>query len=1285
MNAGDAVVNSNHNTQKIMEMTAPAGAENYYHIDGPEINHSVPYSPKKDFADHTYQPEITFVWEPVAEGLDITYNFSLREYDYSDPQHNVLVDHGTGISTNSLPLGPLPPSEGEKFYALRIMGHNASNWIGKVMINWDGGMSEWYIFRVIPGEASYLKVAGNSTVMAGDSKELTVTAYDAQGNVATGFTGPKNLVFSGPNASPDGTPPTVEDVEIATIPIPVNFTNGISDSGAATLKVYKAEETSVDVEVDGNGINSFANPDYDYDLTVIPADSAQIRVETESDGSGIVVPEQDVISGSSITVHAVLRDAYDNYVMNEVAEWKLISKQGGVVDTDLNPVQSYAVFTGHLVGSAKIRATYDSLTTVDSGTITVNVGPLDHFDFSPIGNKRAQLPFSVTITAKDVGGNTVTSHAGPNSLSLTQQGTLIPTNTGTFTNGVWTGDVTINETHTGVQIQTTSDSNSGTSNSFDVLPPVLLISTAPPLPSGAQGQEYGPVTLEASGGTPPYNWWSNDMPDGLELSSEGVIDGTSTVTGFPTFEVHCADGTQTANMQLSVYLAPELVITTTTLFDAFRGGGYVLNLQAAGGTEPWSWSLVQGQLPDGLQLNSFGEISGQVVLPEAETETFTVQVTDDGTPIQTATKQMTINVYDTLNVETSSLPDGVVAITYNQTLSANGGNGDYSWSLVQGQGALPDGLSLGSNGAISGEPTIMDTFNFTVQVTDTSYYPQTAQQPLSITIAPHTVSTPNTPDGRKWGITDISYTYNTGGAACSIGGHNVEYRFDWGDGSGHSGWSSSASSSHSYTNVGTYSVKAQARCSQATGITSSWSSGFTVDIWPTISGTVTDGGGNPIAGVQIVSINGAWGDDTDANGNYRVEVPYDQYVTGLEAFKTGYTFSPINQMIEMAVTDNIVGKDFTGTLITYTLTVVKDGTGSGEVNSSLPGISCGDDCTEVYDYNTVVTLTALPESGSEFSGWSGECSGTGTCQVTMTKNTTVTATFNILHTISAPNAPTGTTSGIPNTSYPYSLSNFSICSHGHIVTHQFDWGDSSQSGWISGSNETHSWSSSGIYQVKVRGKCTQGLISNWSPPLTVTINPRISGQVFEQVFIGYGEMGQMMFDKVGKSGVTIYFSGGEGTIATDTNGYYAKAVTYNWTGTAVPSDTYNYFPNFSQLPYYRTYADVTADTASQDYEAWPRKIYFETQPSSASAGTLIYVKVRVVGDTGDPLPGVVVNWNIGANPGGVTFLTQSSVTNQNGYADTWISIGTAGVGYTVVADFGTAPSTTVSSVPFDIY
>jgi len=78
----------------------------------------------------------------------------------------------------------------------------------------------------------------------------------------------------------------------------------------------------------------------------------------------------------------------------------------------------------------------------------------------------------------------------------------------------------------------------------------------------------------------------------------------------------------------------------------------------------------------------------------------------------------------------------------------------------------------------------------------------------------------------------------------------------------------------------------------------------------------------------------------------------------------------------------------------YTLTVSKSGTGNGTVTSSPSGIDCGSDCSESYNQGTSVTLTATAASGSIFGGWSGACSGTGTCTVTMNAAKSVTATFN---------------------------------------------------------------------------------------------------------------------------------------------------------------------------------------------------------------------------------------------------------------------------------------------------
>lgn len=74
------------------------------------------------------------------------------------------------------------------------------------------------------------------------------------------------------------------------------------------------------------------------------------------------------------------------------------------------------------------------------------------------------------------------------------------------------------------------------------------------------------------------------------------------------------------------------------------------------------------------------------------------------------------------------------------------------------------------------------------------------------------------------------------------------------------------------------------------------------------------------------------------------------------------------------------------------LSVIKSGAGYGAVGGG--GIGCGKHCAESYDQGTSVILTAVPDAVSVFAGWSGACSGTGTCSVSMTSNRSVTAVFN---------------------------------------------------------------------------------------------------------------------------------------------------------------------------------------------------------------------------------------------------------------------------------------------------
>ena len=75
------------------------------------------------------------------------------------------------------------------------------------------------------------------------------------------------------------------------------------------------------------------------------------------------------------------------------------------------------------------------------------------------------------------------------------------------------------------------------------------------------------------------------------------------------------------------------------------------------------------------------------------------------------------------------------------------------------------------------------------------------------------------------------------------------------------------------------------------------------------------------------------------------------------------------------------------------LSVTKTGGGSGTVSSAPAGIICGVSCTAVFEEGTVITLTAVADSGSEFTGWSGACSGNGPCTFTLGEGAEVVANF----------------------------------------------------------------------------------------------------------------------------------------------------------------------------------------------------------------------------------------------------------------------------------------------------
>jgi hypothetical protein len=94
---------------------------------------------------------------------------------------------------------------------------------------------------------------------------------------------------------------------------------------------------------------------------------------------------------------------------------------------------------------------------------------------------------------------------------------------------------------------------------------------------------------------------------------------------------------------------------------------------------------------------------------------------------------------------------------------------------------------------------------------------------------------------------------------------------------------------------------------------------------------------------------------------------------------------------------NAISNTFTVTFIpTYSLTVSRTGNGSGSVTSNPSGINCGAGCSAGYAANSGVSLSAMPADGSRFTGWTGACQGTGSCNVLLDTDKGVGAGFELV-------------------------------------------------------------------------------------------------------------------------------------------------------------------------------------------------------------------------------------------------------------------------------------------------
>jgi hypothetical protein len=357
---------------------------------------------------------------------------------------------------------------------------------------------------------------------------------------------------------------------------------------------------------------------------------------------------------------------------------------------------------------------------------------------SPLPMGATSTPYSQALT--------VVNGTAPYTFSLVSNPNSLPAGLMLSASGVISGTPTATGTSNfTVQVRDSSTPTSASAQkSFQLqIVPQLNITTTSPMTTALINVVYS-QTVTATGGTSPYTLslvpGLGTLPVGLSQTGQGgrTISGTPTTVGTSNFTLRITDSSSpplTTDKAFVLDVVVPLMITTTSPLPAGTAGvAYSQNLGAAGGLAPYSWSVITGTPPDGVNLTN-GTLSG--IPATAGTSNFTIRVLDSSTPPQNFQRNFSLTINTVLTITTSSLPGGVTGTAYSQNLVSAGGTAPFTWSISAG--SLPPGLTL-SGATITGTPNAVTSANFTVKVTDSSS--QTAQRDLSIfVLAPLTITT----------------------------------------------------------------------------------------------------------------------------------------------------------------------------------------------------------------------------------------------------------------------------------------------------------------------------------------------------------------------------------------------------------------------------------------------------------------------------------------------------------------------------------------------------------------
>lgn len=255
----------------------------------------------------------------------------------------------------------------------------------------------------------------------------------------------------------------------------------------------------------------------------------------------------------------------------------------------------------------------------------------------------------------------------------------------------------------------------------------LAIVTASLLPAFV-GREYS-YPLTAFGGVPPYIWSAAPaLPPGLTLSAEGVITGSPALSSIQSinFSVTDATGERVTRPLIMRIVQDDAAVrfADDVLPDGTLGEMYDEDVRVEPGTgeSPYVFAIAIGALPAGLALEE-NRVRG---IPEVVGQfTVGIRVTDARGDHDLNLFILTIAEDSGVTISTTSLPSGVVGVEYEDELGAPirvkafaSGRGSATITYALADGVLPPGLSLATDGVISGTPSAAGVHAFLVAAND---------------------------------------------------------------------------------------------------------------------------------------------------------------------------------------------------------------------------------------------------------------------------------------------------------------------------------------------------------------------------------------------------------------------------------------------------------------------------------------------------------------------------------------------------------------------------------------